>query len=210
MPNTTDGPADLSPAAEAAATATDAQPVPAVDPATLAPGERVNAAIERTSTTEALADHWTGLLASRTPGPRAAGSVCDVPEGFSLVEALRASSWQPFEHPAVKAPAVAFWTDDLQGSLGIVKLAKLHPATLVTLRDAHATGFLSAELYGTRGDREGVCMILGPTEGGEVVYTFHPGAPVKPSTVKATDELNGQQITAARAIELGLETAKLR
>lgn len=206
MPNLTDGPDALN-----SATATDATDAEPIDPATLSPDERVIAAIDRTATTAALAEHWTGLLASRTPGASAAGSVCDVPEGFSLVEALRASSWQPFDHPAVKAPAVAFWTDDVKGSVGIVKLSELHPATLVTLRDAHATGFLSAEISGNLGgESDGTTILLGPDKAGEVVWTMHPGLPVQPSAVAAADDLRGHEMTAAEAMALGLVTAKVR
>jgi len=184
--------------------------------------DRIRRALFRTATRESLAPHWRGLLRSRIPGPEASGSTFDVRDAADLVVRLAAARWEPFEHPDVKSPAVAFKTLDVGGRLGVVDLRSLPDSARVTLRDAHATGFLSAEVDGALGPEVGhAVVLLGPDDdGSEVVWTFHPGAPAAPSTVGAPTGprasleratcLSNATVTVARALELGFTTAKVR
>lgn len=173
--------------------------------------DRVIAAIARTATAPALSEHWRGLLASRVPGPGASGSVFgDVADGGELVERLGAARWEPLDHPDVRAPAVAFWTRDLVGRLGVVDLATLPPDAVVTLREAHATGYLAAEVWGDVGaESDGATIILGPDVAGEVVWTFHPGLPVAPSSVPVGRAEAGEVVTAHWALALGFRHGKV-
>jgi len=193
--------------------------------------DRIRRALFRTATRESLAPHWRGLLRSRIPGPEASGSTFDVRDAADLVVRLAAARWEPFEHPDVRAPAAAFKTLDVGGRLGVVDLRSLPDSARVTLRDAHATGFLSAEVDGALGPEVGhAVVLLGPDDdGSEVVYTFHPGDPAAPSTVRAgatapaaPPELTGGApgaflvaepgavLSPYQAARLGLTTAKVR
>lgn len=175
-------------------------PIPATD--------RVRRAIATTA--ERLSEHWRGLIESRTRGhARATGSITDETRPEALREAIERASWQTYSHPAVVAPCVAFWTSDIEGVLGIVEVDLLDESTDLTLRDAHETGFVNAEVVGDYGDRaEGVCLIVGPDDEAEVIYTFHPGPPVPPSTVPARLS-PGRTVTPSEAMALGLRTAKV-
>ncbi len=181
----------------------------------MTPNERVRAAIDLTATTPALADHWQGLLTSRVPGAGASGSVFHVDSAEDLVARLRAARWEPLDHPGVRPPAIAFRTRDVAGHFGLVDLTELPSDAEVHLRDAHATGFLSAEVRGALGEpTDGATILLGPDGAGEVVWTFHPGLPVAPSTVAvgsvAVGSVGGREtVTAGEALAMGLRWAKV-
>jgi len=180
---------------------------------------RVRAAIDATAVAPGLADHWRGLVASRTNGPAASGSVVsDALSPEVTVAMLRAATWTPLTGPAaqsVRAPAVAFWTPDVRGRVGVVPTASLPADARLTLRDPHDAGCVSAEYEGDinvlGAPAEGTCILLGPEGDAEIVWTFHPGLPVGPSTVPACAlaVLERPWVTPAEAISLGLETAKI-
>lgn len=183
------------------------------------PSARVRAAIDATAVAPGLADHWRGLVVSRTSGPAASGSVVDgalSPE--VTVALLRAATWTPLTGPAaqtVRAPAVAFWTPDVRGRVGVVPTDSLPADARLVLRDPHDTGCVSAEYEGDIGvlgaPAEGTCILLGPDGDVEIVWTFHPGPPVGPSTVPACALaiLERPWVTPAEALSLGLMTAKI-
>lgn len=183
------------------------------------PSARVRAAIDATAVAPGLADHWRGLLASRTSGPAASGSVVDGALSAEVVVAmLRAATWTPLTGPAaqtVRAPAVAFWTPDVTGRVGVVPVSSLPADTRLTLLDPHDTGCVSAAFEGDVNalgtPADGTCILLGPEGDVEVVWTFHPGLPVAPSTVPASAlaQLDRAWITPDEAVALGLETAKM-
>lgn len=175
----------------------------------MTPNERVRAAIELTAATPALADHWQGLLTSRVPGAGASGSVFHVDSAEDLVARLRAARWEPLYHADVRPPAIAFRTRDVLGRFGLVDLTELPAGEDVRLRDAHATGFLSAEVRGALGETDGATILLGPEDAGEVVWTFHPGLPVAPSTVAVGSVGGRETVTAGDALAMGLRWAKV-
>ena len=170
--------------------------------------QRIALAIERTRTH--LPAHWRGLLQSRCQGPAATGSVTDFTDPAALEEALLRTTWSPYEHPAVASGCVAFWTSEIPGTSGVIALDTLPPDALVTLRDAHATGLLDAEVEAARGPREaGTVLLLGEHEGAEVVFTFHPGPPLRLSSLPVSAD-PGRPLTRLEAQALGLAHAKVR
>lgn len=172
---------------------------------TLTPNDRVTAAI--LATAELLPEHWQKLLASRTASADACGSVCDV-QRVQLDRALAAAQWEPYIHPAIMAGCSAFWTYDIPGTVGIEAIATLPESTRLELRDAHATGMVEAVIVGTPKTRAlGTCLIVGEHGGREVVFTFHPGAPIRPSTVPAAGAK--RHVTVSEAKAMGLEWAKV-
>ena len=118
--------------------------------------------------------------------------------------------WQEYPNcPNLLPGCVAFRNNDLGGELGIVQISELDPDTKVTLDDRKGTGFISATVKGQRGKHVGFTVaILGQEQDREVLFTFHPGDPVIPSSVKAAG-LHGKVITAKEALAMGLETAKI-
>ena len=51
--------------------------------------------------------------------------------------------------------------------------------------------------------------IIGNEEGHDVVFTFHPGEPVRPSLLEVSDCHNGTKLTKVEALNLGFDLAKV-
>lgn len=170
--------------------------------------ERILTAIENTKM--ACAGYFEKTLAQRAGlDPAACGSIYENISAPLLETALKAVTWEPYTHPAILSDCTGFWAQ-LPGRLGVVELASLPPESQVTLDDRKGTGTVSAIVKGRKGALVGfTVLILGPAHGVEVVYTFHPGAPVAPSQVQAAPGLHGKIITVAEALALGLTTAKI-
>jgi hypothetical protein len=153
--------------------------------------------------------YWLQMLTQRLPG--GAGSVVlgDF-DAASLEEALLSANWESYSHEAVMEGCDAFSTRDLRGRLGIVELASLPADTVVTLDDRKNTGKVSAVVNGVLGPEvDFTVIILGPEGGVEVVFTFHPGEPVRPSQVQCETGMHGRRVTIAEAQEMGLAMAKV-
>lgn len=145
-------------------------------------------------------------LASRQPGT-GVGSRFLVP---TTVEDLASAEWEVYAHPAVQAPAVTFRAP-IPGMFGMVRLDSLDPDACVMLEDAKHTGQVTPVIPGApEVEVDFTTILLGEDEGKEIVFSFFPGEPVRPSTVPATGLMShGTLVAVARAIALGLEWAKL-
>lgn len=170
--------------------------------------ERIKKAME--TTLQVVPGYLENTLDQRAEkSGKAAGSIY---EGMTRVElqlALLTAKWESYSHPAVMQGCEAFKAS-IPGRLGIVSLTDLPSNTVVTLDDRKNTGKVSAVVRGVRGPKvDFTVLILGQEQGQEVIFTFHPGDPVRPSSVEATPGLHGKQITAAEAIGMGLEMAKV-
>jgi len=163
-----------------------------------------------TTTVAVLGDYWAKTCAQRAgANPSAAGSVYDGATAEEVERLVREAQWEEYSHPAVMAGCAAFRAS-LAGRLGIVELSKLDVNTPVILDDRKGTGTVSATVRGVRGEEvKFTVLVLGDEKGQEVVFTFHPGAPVRPSSVKAEPGLHGKTVTVLEAIKMGLETAKI-
>lgn len=147
-------------------------------------------------------------LAQRQPGEGGAGSRFLAETTLAM---LCAADWQPYEHPEIEGPAVGFRAE-IPGRLGIVRLDSLEPDRLVVLCDPKETGFVEACVEGELGPEVPfTVLLLGPSLEGdkEVIWTFFPGEPIQPSRVETSDFPDGTPASAAAAIELGLEWAKI-
>jgi hypothetical protein len=153
--------------------------------------------------------YWANTLQQRLPGG-AGSQVLGVSDAETLEQALLSASWEEYSHEALMEGCVAYKTRDIQGRLGIIELASLPSDTVVTLDDRKNTGKVSAVVEGCLGPNVGhTVIILGIENGVEVVFTFHPGDPVRPSQVQAEPGLHGKQVTVEEACSLGLKTAKI-
>lgn len=134
-----------------------------------------------------------------------------------LLEIIRNADWQPYQHPDIMDGCIAF-SAKIPGINGLADLTKLPGDTPVILIDPKKTGKVSAAIDTTHAPETGreesqTIIILGPDEAvGKqyIVYTFHPGAPVRPSPVEASSvDLNYPIITAQEAIAINLSLAKV-
>jgi len=159
---------------------------------------------------EKMLDYWNNTLNQRSmKSEMVAGSRYDMsPE--QIENSLLNADWTPYSHENVKAPAKAFKAN-IAGYEGLVKLKTLPKDKTVVLDDRKNTGKVSVVADGVLGKKVNHTVILiGPHEGSEVVWTFHPSDPIMPSVVDAGEGMNGKEITVQEAIEMGFEYAKLK
>lgn len=162
-------------------------------------------------------EYWLTLLATRAGASgKAQGSVIPDVTQEQLEELLLAAEWQSYDHPNLMEDSVAF-TATISGQMGLVNLRDLPGDTLVTLEDPKGTGKVSAVVSGVPEEMvEFTIIILGPDEDSEhnpipdteTVWTFHPGAPIRPSQINAQG-VSGQTVSAEEAITMGFALAKV-
>ena len=168
---------------------------------------RVNSALDTLKSIDPT--YFNSMLEQRLSGAGAGSIVSDCYTVDVMEAKLRNASWIPHQHPALVEGTVGFETTDITGYYGIYNLNELHPSKLVTLDDRKNTGNVSAIVHGGLGNFTRYTMIiLGKEDDKEIVFTFHPGEPVSPSTVPASG-MHGKVITIAEAMALGLTTAKI-
>lgn len=154
-------------------------------------------------------DYWLKCLAMRT-GITAVGSIYPNMKASTLNAVLKHGKWSAYQHPAVAKDCLAFIAP-IPGVMRMLKLADMYDHEIVTLEDPKGTGFVSPS-YNANGEPLGTAvdytvLICGQNEGKWVVFTFHPGDPVAPSTVMGTDQA---RVTVAKARSLGFEYAKVQ
>lgn len=170
--------------------------------------DRIQKAVE--TTRRLIPGYFEKTLGQRSSfSKKAAGSFYDLyPEMLEAM--LLAAPWEIYSHPAVSPECTAFKAPFTPGRLGVADLRSLPSDAIVTLDDRKDTGKVSAVVKGVRGREEYfTVLILGPEQGEEVIFTFHPGDPVRPSQVQVEPGMHGQQVTVAEALAMGLETAKI-
>ena len=163
-----------------------------------------------TNSKEKMADYWNNTLKQRSmKSDMVAGSRYNLsPE--QIEESLLNADWTPYQHENVKPPAKAYKAN-IAGYEGIIKLNTLPQDKTVVLDDRKNTGKVSVVADGVLGRKVDFTVILvGPHEGNEVVWTFHPSDPIMPSVVDAGEGMNGKQLTVREAIQMGFEYAKLK
>lgn len=170
--------------------------------------ERVAAAVAATK--EVAGDYWRACLAQRAgDSPGAAGSIYPGLSPEQVEAKLVSAEWEEYSHEAIMAGCVAFKAA-LPGQLGIVSLLTLPEDTPVVLDDRKNTGKVSATVSGVRGETvQFTVIILGQEQGREVVFTFHPGDPIRPSVVPCKAGLHGKKITIGEAFAMGFAMAKI-
>lgn len=170
--------------------------------------ERITNAIANIK--QLLPDYWKATVSSRTPG-ESVGSVF----GFSDVEKVlfgdRLNDWEVYENcPNLLPGCVAFTLRNVPGHLGVIELGELDQNTVLDIIDNKKTGKAKLLAHVGQGPEvEFATLILGEEQGREVVFTFHPGAPIRPSEIPM-EALGGEkQLTVKKAIELGFTTANV-
>lgn len=176
--------------------------------------ERVRKAIA--STKRCLPDYWEATLAQRSLlSGRAVGSVYQGMTPDQIESMVLAAEWEPYGNPAVMTGCTAAIAS-LPGRLGLTRLDELPNDKPVYLLDPKKTGKCSAVIAGILGPWVPFSvLILGmeKLEDGseeqeeEIVFTFHPGDPVRASELPV--EGNAGRVSVAEAIALGFELGKV-
>jgi len=138
-----------------------------------------------------------------------AGSRFEGLNAVSVDQLIYTADWKEYSHPAIM-PGCSAFKANITGWLGIVTLSELPSDTIVTLDDRKDTGMVSAVVQGVIGPKvDFTVLILGWEKDKEIIFTFHPGDPVRASQVQMELGMDGREITAKQAIEMGLNTAKI-
>ena len=167
-----------------------------------------------TQTKRLCPEYWVSTLAQRLPG--GAGSVMTGTFGSpaELEAAIVTAEWTEYAPaPEAKLDGCRYFKAPLPGRLGLIDLTSVAGDTPVVLDDRKNTGTVSATITGIPGIPVAfTCLIIGAESDQNpelIVWTLHPGEPIRPSAVAAAPGMHGKQITAADAIDLGLSLAKV-
>lgn len=170
--------------------------------------DRIASGIDRTR--RVIPGYFEKTLAQRAGlSGKAVGSIFEDVDESTLEQMLRGAEWEPYSHKDLLPETTAFKAA-IPGRLGIIDLRSMSADSVVRLDDRKGTGQVSCVVSGVRGQIVPfTVLILGPEQGEEVVFTFHPGDPVRASQVQAEPGMHGRQVTVAEALAMGLETAKI-
>jgi len=173
---------------------------------------RIHAAIQATQELfpeEGKPSYWEQTLASRQPNGFGSRFLKE-----TSTEEILSCNWESYPDCPNPQKGCSYYRAPISGILGIVRLSDLNPETKVSLSDPKSTGKVTPEiersaLPGVLGQVDYTVVILGEEGGREVVFTFHPGDPIRPSSVPSEGRA-GSCISVAEALSLGLEFAKIQ
>ena len=165
-------------------------------------------------------DYLEKTLQQRNPSPFSAGSVfAETQTEQSLIEA----EWIPLQHnaDAIKPPAIAYQAN-ISGFTGIADIDSVDESLPAIIQPAHAgkgidrdTGKLMAELVTvlpqSKMKTDFTTMIIGamPDNPEKLqIWTFHPGAPVKPTDPIFMENIKETITTIKEAKKLGFKIVK--
>jgi hypothetical protein len=169
--------------------------------------QRIQNAID--SIKEIDLEYWNSTLTQRLEGG-AGSQFINVSSIEELENNIRGARWTKYEHPEISHGCTGFIAVDLKGFEGIIDLSELDPEKAVTLDDRKDTGKVSCVVKDVlKHFVDFSIIILGIEDEREVVFTIHPGAPIKPSTVVTEKGMHGKVITVKEAIKMGLTHAKV-
>lgn len=170
--------------------------------------KKVRAAIRTT-------EQYLGDYFDKTCRSRLADGVGSIFEGIEDIDDMKAelisAYWERAEHPDVMKGCTAYKTKDIKGGhLGLLNIADLPDDVVITASDPKGTGKVSMTVSGEKGpEAEETWLIIGEDEGHDVIFTFHPGEPVRPSIVEVKDCPDGTKLTKEQAINMGFDLAKI-
>jgi len=128
-----------------------------------------------------------------------------------MEERLLKANWSPIQDENVAEGCKAYVTKDiLGGRFGLVEIKSLPDNSTLVADDRKGTGKVSLTVSGQKGAYvQETYLIIGPEQGEDVVFTFHPGPPVRESKVQTSELPHGTEVSKAKALEMGFELAKL-
>lgn len=136
-------------------------------------------------------------------------------EGISSVEemeeALKRANWKQDSDENVSRDCEAYVTTDIpKGRFGLVEIATLSDGDILIADDRKGTGKVSLTVVGKKGEFvPETYLIVGKEKGEDVIFTFHPGRPIRESKIQTTELPHGSRVSKEKALEMGFEMAKL-
>lgn len=159
-------------------------------PKPLGKSMRDSTSIVRSAIANTTADYWIELCsmrAGRGESAKRMGSFYPRLTGPQVERLIRTLVWEPYTHSEVKEPAMAFIARHAPGVVGVAQLADVPEDAELVWDDTKNTGNVELIWKGAPDSAhtkvDYTVAIVGPHDGKEIVYTFHPGDPVKPSQV---------------------------
>lgn len=165
------------------------------------------------ATVETIPGYFEGHLAGRSASGDGStvwrwGKAC--PDAASVLDVLLDTIWMEYpECPNLMAGCRAYRAA-IPGTIDLRKVSDLADDTpVVWVRTDH--GYQYPTVAGTEGEYvDETVLIVGPEAGRTVVYTFHPGNPIKPSQISAdTDTTAISTIAALKAAYPQIEWVKV-
>lgn len=167
------------------------------------------------NTKKNIPDYFRKCLEQRLSNGQ--GSVTDFTNVEDLEKQLLNSDWEEYKHPNIADGCSAYKTESFGGYIGMIPLGCLPSDTICRFTDVKGTGTLSLTCYADT-DRHPVnynILIVGDDGFGPCMFTFHPGEPLRPSTLSSDGNnefgyKEGTTISVVKAILLGFKYAKLQ
>ena len=156
-----------------------------------------------------------GEYFERTCAQRLAGGAGSIFEDINSIEkmekSLRTANWSEATHQDVMPGCKAYKTTSIKGGrLGLVKIEDLPENVRIIASDPKGTGKVSMTVHDKLGPIvEETWLITGIEEGHEIIFTFHPGEPVRPSILEVKNCPDGTILSKEEAINLGFNFAKI-
>ena len=170
-----------------------------------------------TNTERLLGRYFSTNLDTRTD--TGIGSTYDGMSPEELRTALKAADWKEVEHADVMPGCRAYVTKDIAGGrFGLLNVRDLPDDTLFIAEDPKGTGRISIAAAGVPGPHANETFLIVGKDTDQpdpadrekpVVFTFHPGEPVRPSLVSTKDIQDGTVLTKDDVIKLGFDMAKV-
>ena len=152
-------------------------------------------------------NYYDCLFDNRIEGPKNTGSSYKLKKE-ELEEKIKTADWQEVVHPDVMQGCTAFKAN-IPGLLGIMPIAEMPEDAVLFTIDTKKTGFIGIGCTGVQKmPVDYSYLILGMEGEMEVVFTFHPGEPVRPSEVETADIPAGKKISKEEALSMGFELCK--
>ena len=146
------------------------------------------------------------------------GSTYDNMTPDELKKALKEAEWKEVDHPDVMNGCRAFVTSDIKGGcLGLMSVKDMPDDTLFLAEDPKNTGKISIAAAGVSGEPAKITfLIIGKDDDQPlpedkekpVVFTFHPGEPVRPSLVESKTE-HAVVLSKQQVVKMGFALAKV-
>ena len=152
------------------------------------------------------------MLGQRIEGPNNAGSSYAVSSPEELYEQLISQEWIETTHPDVM-PECRVFKSNLAGLEGILNLENLPDDVELYAIDPKGTGKIGMGAGNIeKNPVQETYLIIGKEnidgKDEDVVFTFHPGEPVRPSEVETKEIEDGTRLTKKEAKELGFDKVK--
>lgn len=156
--------------------------------------------------------YWNCIKQRIRASGESRGSVVDFQASAEeFEETLLSANWEEVEDcPNLLEGCKAFKTHDINGYLGVIDINELDPKVKLVLDDYKKVGVLTPTVRGFVGNiLHPTYLIVGNEGGQQMMFTFHPGPPIMPSTLKADAFHEGDKITVSEGLSLGLKFAKI-